>query len=205
MIAVFSPSYYIIIAFFLAIILGKNVIEWIDGKRMRRLQMQTVKINDMQSNQKITEIDNAQYKNMDVPELMKVLLAKLNCTYKEEDDGTISFIYQGEHFSMFTKPNYVWVRITDHRWYECSLGDIEEFSCMQKAINKANFSSLCTAIYFISKEENKMIVFSKGDFSISGEYHDVERYLNTWLSCFFRLKQNVVLEFEKEKQKIGIV
>lgn len=159
----------------------------------------------MQKKKRRTETDNSLYESMDTPELMKASLTNLNCSYHEEDDRAISFIYQGEHFSMYTKPDYVWVRITDNRWYECSLDNIEEFSCMQKAINKANFSSPCTAIYYISKEENKMIVFSKGDFSISGEYHNIERYLTTWLSCFFRLKQNVVLEFEKEKQKIGLV
>lgn len=200
-----GTGFCIFLAVFIAIILGKMVNEWLDGRRMRRLEKQTAKINDLQDKQRTKETDNAQYENMDIPDLMKALLTKLNCTYHEEKDGTISFVYQGELFSMFTKPDYVWVRITDHRWYDCSLDDIEEFSCMQKAINKANFSSLCTAIYYTSKEENKMIVFSKGDFSISGEYHDIERYLTTWLSCFFRLKQNVVLEFEKEKQKIGVV
>lgn len=172
---------------------------------MRRLEKQTAKVNDMQDKQQSAETNNARYESMDIPDLMKKLLTRLNCQYHEEDDGSISFIYQGEHFSMFTKPDYVWVRITDHRWYDCPLDNIEEFSCMQKAINKANFSSLCTAIYYVSKEENKMAVFSKGDFSISGEYHNIEGYLTTWLSCFFRLKQNVVLEFEKEKQKIGVV
>lgn len=147
-----------------------------------------------------------QYNNLSTPSLMKRLLGELNSKYHENEDGSLYFLYQGERFWLQADQNSAWVRITDFQWYECSLNDIEEFSCMQKAINTANSQHSCTAIYAISGEENKMIAYSKCDFVMSGSIPSPDQYLAAWLADFFRLKQEVVMEFEKEKQKqkIGV-
>lgn len=141
------------------------------------------------------------YDNMDASFLMRNLLDKLNCEYHENNDGSLYFLYQGERFWLQISKDNAWVRIIDLQWYECSLDDIEEFSCMQKAVNNANSHQSCTAIYAINKEANKMIVYSKCDFTISNKLPSLEQYLAAWLADFFHLKQEVVIEFEKKSKR----
>lgn len=149
-------------------------------------------------------MNDNEYEGMDVPTLIKALLAKMNCQYDENDDGSLFFTYQGERFWLTSNKESAWIRIIDLQWYDCPLDNLEEISCMQKAINTANSGQSCTAIYVISKEDNKMIVYSKCDLLIFSHFPAPDQYLATWLACFFRLKQEVVMEFEKEKQKIGL-
>lgn len=141
---------------------------------------------------------------MDVPTLVRTMLGKLNCQYDENDDGSLFFTYQGERFWLTSSKESVWIRIVDVQWYECPLDNLEEMSCMQKAINLVNGKQSCTAVYLIDKEIGKMIVYSKCDLIISPKFPSPDQYLAAWLACFFRLKQDVVIEFEKEKQKIGL-
>lgn len=147
-------------------------------------------------------LDNNEYKDMDTPTLMRAVLKKLNCKCQENDDGTIFFEYQGESFWLSSSKDSSWVRVIDINWYNCSLDNLEEISCMQKAINSANAEQSCTAVYSIDKENNKMIVYSKADLLISTKLPGPDEYLYAWLSQFFQLKQKVVIEFEKEKQII---
>lgn len=147
-------------------------------------------------------LDNNEYKGMDTPTLMRAVLKKLNCKCQENDDGTLYFEYQGETFWLSSSKDSSWVRIIDINWYNCSLDNLEEISCMQKAINSANVEQSCTAVYSIDKENNKMIVYSKADLLISTRLPGPDEYLYAWLTQFFHLKQKVVIEFEKEKQII---
>lgn len=75
---------------------------------------------------------------------------------------------------------------------------------MQKAINNVNFKRMSTACYSIDKENNKMDVFSKNDIILLQSLPSVENYFQICLNDICELKQKVVIEFEKEKQKIGI-
>lgn len=147
---------------------------------------------------------SAQHDNVDTPTLMKRLLEKLNCQYKEDDDGSLFFQYQGEHFWLQTSKESAWVRVIDLQWYDCSLDQLEEMSCMQKAINSINSGQICSAVYSIDKDEDKMIVYSKYDFVMASVIPSADQLLAAVLANFFRLKQAVVTEFEKEKQRIGV-
>lgn len=144
------------------------------------------------------------YDGMNNAVLIRAILGDLSCQYDENEDGTIFFVYQGERFWVSASENSVWIRIIDMRWYDCSLDKLEEMSCMQKAINTANSRQACTALYAISKEDNEMIAYSKCDLIITSDFPAPDQYFAAWLANFFRLKQEVVIEFEKEKQKIGL-
>lgn len=144
------------------------------------------------------------YAGMDTPALLKAILKDLNCQYEEDERGNLMFTFQGESFVIFTNSESIWIRIYDLQWYDCSLDKLEEMSCMQKAINIANTTQSCTAVYDINKDDNKMIVYSKCDLVISSDLPMPDKYLAVWLSNFFHLKHTVIIEFEKEKQKIGL-
>lgn len=184
---------FLIVVCILAIL--TMIMNWVKNWKERKRAKQRANMPAAQS---------AQYDNVDNPTLMKRLLEKLNCQYKENEDGSLFFQYQGEHFWMQSSNDSAWVRVIDLQWYDCSLDQLEEMSCMQKAINSINSGQICSAVYSIDKDENKMEVYSKYDFVMTSAIPSADQLLASVLANFFRLKQAVVTEFEKEKQRIGV-
>ncbi len=160
-------------------------------------------VNKMEDKPAVVNAEN-KYADMNNAVLIRAILGDLNCQYSENEDGDIFFLYQGERFWVGASAESIWIRIIDMRWYDCPLDRLEEMSCMQKAINIANSVQPCTAVYVIDKEENKMIAYSKCDLIISSYFPAPDQYFVAWLSNFFQLKQKVFLEFEKEKQRLGL-
>lgn len=146
------------------------------------------------------------YAGMDTPTLVKAILNDLNCKYEESDDHSdYMFSYQGETFiARAPDKDNPRVRLFDLDWYHCSLNNLEEMSCMQKAINAANTRHMCTAVYNIDNDRKEMSVYSKADFHIWCNIPSPDDYMRMWLGNFFLLKQNIVIDFEKEKQRIGL-
>lgn len=146
------------------------------------------------------------YAGMDTPTLVKAILNDLNCKYEESDDHSdYVFSYQGENFVARAPDKYnPRIRIFDLDWYHCPLSNLEEISCMQKAINAANTRQMCTAVYYIDNDRKEMSVYSKADFLIWSDMSHPDNYMRMWLGNLFYLKQNVVVDFEKEKQRIGL-
>lgn len=132
-------------------------------------------------------------------ELLKSILKRLNCTYKEGDDDDIWFTYQGEHFALRFSDDSYWVRIYDAQWFECPLDDLEEISYMQKAVNYCNARNCATACYVIDTEEEKFTVFSKCDFLLNSNFPFPDDYFISWLNQLFRLKRDVAMQYDKEK------
>lgn len=144
------------------------------------------------------------YDGMNTAVLLRAILEDLNCKYEENEDGSdLIFSYQGETFvaraPLVDNPR---VRLFDVNWYSCPLDNLEEMSCMQKAINEGNTHQMCTAVYYIDNENQCMTVYSKADFLIWSAMPQPENYMRMWLDNMFYLKQDIVAEFEKEKLKI---
>lgn len=154
---------------------------------------------------------SGEYDGMDTPTMFKELLKKLNSTYEidpsveDKNFFAATFSYQGEHFWVNIHKKSVWVRIIDCQWFNCSLDNLEEMACMQKAINIANANIMgCQALYNIDTEEHMMNVYSKCEFALFTGAPSPETYLTSYLSGFFDLKRRVGMEFEKEKSKVGL-
>ena len=146
------------------------------------------------------------YAGMDTPTLVKAILKDLNCKYEESDDHSdYMFSYQGENFVARAPDKHnPRIRIFDLDWYHCPLSNLEEMSCMQKAINAANTRQMCTAVYYIDNDRKEMSVYSKADFLIWSDMSHPDNYMRMWLGNLFYLKQNVVVDVEKEKQRIDL-
>ncbi len=172
-----------------------------DDTTIERHGVKTVNVNTKSMN-----MEN-RYEGMNTPVLVRAILGDLNCKYDETEDGLdLFFVYQGEHFALRTAgdADNPWIRIFDLSWYHSTLDKLEEISCMQKAINTANSHESCMAVYEISKDDNTFFVYSKCDLLISSSFPAPDQYLAAWLAGFFRLKHSVVMEFEKEKQRLGV-
>lgn len=164
----------------------------------------TIKKENQENDQNLAKTIS-KYEGMNNVDLMKAILRDINCQYTETSKGQLIFTYQGENFAIIDSPDSVWIRIIDLQWYTCPLDNIEEMSCMQKAINESNATQTCTALYDIDRDDHKMIVYSKYDMVISLHTDQPDMLLEACLADFFRLKHKIGLEFDKERQRMGVV
>ena len=155
-----------------------------------------------------TDIQTAQVSNrenekpkaaMDNQDLLKTILTQLNCQYQAGEDDDYWFTYQGEHFNVSYDKDSFWVRIYDMQWFACSLDELENISYMQKAINLCNSRFCCTAYYYVDTDKKTFRVYSKCDFLLNEVFPAPEQYFQAWLTQFFRLKHEIVLQYDKER------
>lgn len=140
-----------------------------------------------------------EYEGMDVPTLMRTILRQMNCQYQEDEKGGIQFNYQNENFLMLI--DSCWVRVYDLQWWDCPLDDLDAVTCMRKSINEVNARQACTAIFYFDNEARRMRVYSQCNFIIRADFPHPLDYFAAWLDCLFKLKQALVIEFNKEMQE----
>lgn len=145
-----------------------------------------------------------EFKNMNTLDLAKALLHKLECKYEMRDDETILFSFQGEHFILIIPKNAHIVRIWDCGWFNVPLDNIEELSCIKKAINTSNINDMCVAVYTVNKDDNTLEVHSNKFAILVPEIPEVENYFRFLLESFFIQHRNLYSEFDKEKLSLGI-
>jgi hypothetical protein len=175
-----------------------------DRDKADREMDQLMKADNTQETEAKSMIENTNSGKTN-PELMKEILTKLNCgQIQVADDEHAWFTYQGEHFCVQSTSENYWVRIYDVQWFDCPLDDLDKISCMQKAINYCNARQACTACYSIDTDKNQFQVYSKCDFLLSYDFPSPETYFEAWLNMLFRLKHEIVLQFDAEKMKQGV-
>ncbi len=140
--------------------------------------------------------DNKSSEKVNIKELCVETLRKLNCDvhFDEEDENTLYFIYQGEHFRIDTYHNCGFLQIYDVWWKTVDLDDIDEICNVRKAINNVNLRCPCTVFYTIQEDKKLLAVHTKRECVFIPEIPSIEGYLATILGDFFRVKQTFVSE-----------
>lgn len=198
-----NPTLHILLVILSIIAIKKLWDEWEEHEELKSLIQENSKKEYGKSRFKTGE--NI-FSDLDTPALVKRILEHLNCHYQISADGkNLTFRYQGENF-LIRAPikDSLRIRLYDLSWFYCSLDNLEEMSCMQKAINIANGTELCTAVYFIDKEDNLFFVYSRADLFVWNDMPCPENYMLMWFDNMFRLKQTVVMEFEKAKHMMKV-
>lgn len=129
-------------------------------------------------------------------------LRKMGCEFSDKEEGLICFTYQGGGFAIealddcfFINVNYPWLHVLPMD------GDLEDFACMQKAVNMANHHDHCNVFYTFDKEENQICVHSKKNILFISQIPHIESYLASTLDAFFRIRREVLIEMEKNRIK----
>lgn len=200
-----NPTLYIVLIILFFIAIKKFCDERERHNEMSILQYEQEVMIDKESKRNST-MNNDVFKDLDTPTMVKHLLGQLNCQYQISEDGkNFTFKYQGETFMIRASiKDSLRIRLYDMSWFHCPLDDIEEWACMQKAINKANGRELCTAVYFIDNDDNLFITYSRADLFIWNDMPYPEKYLLMWIDNMSRLKQTVFMEFEKTRQTMAV-
>ena len=129
-------------------------------------------------------------------------LKKLGCQYEiDEEDDRIQFAFQGEHFVADATNEGCYVHLWDIFWEQVELYDIDEFTRLRKAINTSNIDCATTTVYSINEAGSSVDVHSKKSILFLPQIPQVENYLRSELSDFFRAHQIVGNEMAKMREK----
>ena len=125
-------------------------------------------------------------------------LTKIGCQYSiDEEDGRISFPYQGENFIVDVTDGNSYIRIWDLYWTSAEMYDIDEVSRVKRAINSANLSTGLTTVYTVNDAGSTIDVHCRSTVLFVAQIPDIENYLRLELNEFFRAHRHVELELER--------
>jgi len=149
------------------------------------------------------ESDDKSSKMVNTKDLCLETLRKLNCDvqFDEEDENSLYFVYQGEHFRIRAFQDYCFLQIYDLWWKTVDLDDIDEICNVRKAINNVNLRCPCTVFYTIQEDKKLLAVHTKRECVFIPEIPSIEGYLATILADFFRVKQTFVSEMAEISRK----
>lgn len=149
---------------------------------------------------------NMELQQMNTKELVIDTLKKLGCKPKEDDDGRLHFDYQEGHFVISYSDTSYRISIDFLFWYEFSTYDIDQFSRMQKAVNKANSRGTCNVYYAVNKETETVYLHSSISLLFVPQIPRLDDYLRAALRDLFKsryLVYNEIKEIElKENENI---
>ena len=138
-----------------------------------------------------------------ITELVLSTLRKIGCDYEIEQRGNINwirFIFQGEHFTIDCNDDNYFINIYDTWWYEISTySDIEEIADLHKVINIVNRQANCTLLYTVNEETELIGVHSKKNMLFISQIPELDLYLKSAFSEFFKVQRSVLTELEKCK------
>ena len=182
----------------------KKPIEQMEQEEERKLMEQ----KKQKRKQKKQELDASTMPvQLTTRDLVLQTLREMGCKYSEEFDGTlIHFSYQGKVFFVEAHNDCPYIYLLDPWWYEMSMdGDIEDFACMQKAVNEVNSYGKATVYYSFDEEDRTISLSSRQSILFVEEIKCIDNYLAAVLDVFFRVQQKVLTEMEKYRVRAGLV
>ena len=162
--------------------------------------------------EEINNVDNNEGKEMEegkcldertITGLVLSTLRKMGCEPNSEQRDKNNWIYftcQGENYTIECNDESDFITIYDTWWYQISIySDVEEIANLHKTVNLANQYASCTLLYTNNKEIEQIGVHSKQKLLFIKQIPELDKYLLSVLSDFFRVQRFVLTELEKCK------
>lgn len=138
-----------------------------------------------------------------ITELVLSTLRKIGCEPQMEQQGNCNYVYftyQGENYTIECKDDCFFINIYDTWWYSISIySDIEEIANLHKVVNLANQHVNCTLLYTTNNEIEEVGIHSRQTLIFGKEIPELDKYLMSILSGFFKAQKLVLTELEKCK------
>ena len=135
--------------------------------------------------------------------LVLCTLRKIGCEPETEERGNLTWVYftfQGEKFTIECNDSCRFIVIYDTWWYEMSVySDVEDIANLHKVINLANQHASCTVIHTVNQEIEEIGVHSRRNILFIPQIPEIDQYLVSVLSDFFKVQRYVMTELEKCK------
>lgn len=130
-------------------------------------------------------------------------LRKIGCDPQTELQGDITYVYftyQGEKYTIECNDSCYFIIIYDTWWYSISIySDVEEIANLHKVVNLANQHVNCTLLYTTNNEIEEIGIHSRQILLFRKEIPELDKYLMSILSGFFKAQRLVLTELEKCK------
>jgi hypothetical protein len=130
-------------------------------------------------------------------------LRKIGCDPETEQQQTITYVYftyQGEKYTIECNDSCYFINIYDTWWYSISVySDVEEIANLHKVVNLANQHVNCTLLYTTNNEIEEIGIHSRQTLLFRKEIPELDKYLMSILSGFFKAQRLVLTELEKCK------
>lgn len=201
--------YLILILVWTACLVGNAIMQIMAVRRQQADELAAME--QMRSGQtfmnvktKNLDMDN-EFDGMTTQEMAEAILRKLNCQVEKEDDGTMSFVYQGATFNLFSESDSPFMTIAFLWWESVSLDNLENVSCMQKAVNSTNATvGRVTTFYVIDNDSNRMLIGSKYGAILVPQVPMPMKYMEALLADLFQSSRIVESRYIDECKKAGI-
>lgn len=164
------------------------------------------KVPNMSVNAEVLPLNNnkmEEKQNISTRDLCVEILRKLNCEiqFDEENEYTMYFTYQGEHFHIDTWKDCLMIGIWDTWWGTVDLDDLNDVSRIRKAINVVNINSFLTMVYSIDQEHQQFVVHTKRQCLLVSQIPNIENYLAAMLAGFFDVQRSFKDELDKLRRE----
>lgn len=146
-------------------------------------------------------------------ELVTSVLKKIGCQPKENEDGNITFKYQGDDFYIAAEEDNRFIMIWNPWWGSIS-ADNEALPYLKEIINIVNINSLVTTMTMVDEDEKTIGIHSRCHTFFSPNEGELEEHLKMLLDFFFdahdAIKENLNqlgaaaanAEVQKERVKV---
>ena len=135
--------------------------------------------------------------------LVLTTLRKIGCDPQIELQGDITYVYftyQGEKYTIECNDSCYFIIIYDTWWYSISIySDVEEIANLHKVVNLANQHANCTLLYTTNNEIEEIGIHSRQILLFRKEIPELDKYMMSILSGFFKAQRLVLTELEKCK------
>ena len=130
-------------------------------------------------------------------------LREIGCDPQTEQQGGITYVYftyQGEKYTIECNDSCYFIIIYDTWWYSISIySDVEVIANLHKVVNLANQHVNCTLLYTTNNEIEEIGIHSRQTLLFRKEIPELDKYLMSVLSGFFKAQRLVLTELEKCK------
>lgn len=131
---------------------------------------------------------------------VKNCLEELGCPCETDEEGDLSFWFQGEKFYILLEDHYL--DIWDYCWKSVKLENDEEVDTLKRAVNKANGDCSITSLYTIFEEDQTVVVSSTTSILYRPMIANLKDYLYIRLSNFFLAHEIINSEMLQDKRRL---
>ena len=162
--------------------------------------------------ERLDRLTKEELNEISTQELVTETLKKIGCQPETNDDGNISFKYQGEDFYIAAEEESRFIMIWNPWWGSINT-DNSALPYLKEVINLANVESMVTVVYVTDEDEKTIGLHSHCHTLFSPNEGDLSGHLKMLLDQFFdtqsQIKDNmnqlssaVAEQQEKERVKI---
>ena len=163
--------------------------------------------------ERIERLTKDELDDISTKELVTTVLKKIGCQPQENEDGNITFKYQGSDFYIAAEEDNRFIMIWNPWWGSIS-ADNEALPYLKEIINIVNINSLVTTMTMVDEDEKVIGIHSRCHTFFSPNEGELEEHLKMLLDFFFdthdAIKENLTqlgaaaadAEVQKERVKV---